>query len=88
MVIHNTHNRYHKREKCWFIRSNTPKETKDDYEMGTYVFFDFQDEWKNKKKENYKFEYNHLEEELPSAIAKPKAKQAVDSEVTPKLVDS
>eukprot|EP01060_Flectonema_neradi_P034568 TRINITY_DN60_c2_g1_i1.p1 TRINITY_DN60_c2_g1~~TRINITY_DN60_c2_g1_i1.p1 ORF type:complete len:278 (+),score=72.88 TRINITY_DN60_c2_g1_i1:99-836(+) len=76
--------RYHKKEKCWFIRSNTPKETKDDYEVGTYVFFDFQEEWKTKRKENYKFEYNHLEEELPSALVKPKPKPTEgQSEVKP-----
>jgi hypothetical protein len=33
--------RYHKKYNTWFQRHEEPKITTDEYEMGTYVYFDF-----------------------------------------------
>ncbi|CAI7833187.1 unnamed protein product [Closterium sp. NIES-53] len=33
--------RYHKKYNTWFQRHEEPKLTTDDYEQGTYVYFDF-----------------------------------------------
>jgi CCR4-NOT transcription complex subunit 3 len=33
--------RYHKKYNTWFQRHEEPKITTDEYEQGTYVYFDF-----------------------------------------------
>ncbi|XP_019162388.1 PREDICTED: general negative regulator of transcription subunit 3-like isoform X2 [Ipomoea nil] len=63
--------RYHRMYNTWFQRHEEPKLTTDDYEQGTYVYFDFHmsnDEhvggWCQRIKTDFKFEYNYLEDEL------------------------
>ncbi|CAH1420127.1 unnamed protein product [Lactuca virosa] len=67
--------RYHKKYNTWFQRHEEPKIATDDYEQGTYVYFDFhmatdtdhhllQQGWCQRIKTEFKFEYNFLEDEL------------------------
>jgi CCR4-NOT transcription complex subunit 3 len=63
--------RYHKKYNTWFQRHEEPKVATDDYEQGTYVYFDFhigndelQHGWCQRIKTEFRFEYNFLEDEL------------------------
>lgn len=63
--------RYHKKYSTWFQRHEEPKVTTDEYEQGTYVYFDFhilhddlQQGWCQRIKTEFTFEYSYLEDEL------------------------
>ncbi|KFK26062.1 hypothetical protein AALP_AA8G198100 [Arabis alpina] len=64
--------RYHRKFNTWFQRHKEPKIATDEYEQGAYVYFDFQtpkDEnqeggWCQRIKNDFAFEYSHLEDEL------------------------
>ncbi|CAH9134783.1 unnamed protein product [Cuscuta epithymum] len=61
--------RYHRKYNTWFQRHEEPNIATDDYEQGTYVYFDFHianDEhgWCQRIKNDFTFEYNHLEDDL------------------------
>ncbi|XP_008796583.2 CCR4-NOT transcription complex subunit 3-like isoform X2 [Phoenix dactylifera] len=63
--------RYHRKYNTWFQRHEEPKLTNDEYERGTYVYFDFhiaddgsQHGWCQRIKTEFTFEYNFLEDEL------------------------
>ncbi|KAL8217097.1 hypothetical protein R6Q57_023934 [Mikania cordata] len=62
--------RYHKKFNTWFQRHEEPKVATDDYEQGTYVYFDFftgnekQQGWCQRIKAEFKFEYSFLEDEV------------------------
>ncbi|KAJ8763185.1 hypothetical protein K2173_025570 [Erythroxylum novogranatense] len=63
--------RYHRKYNTWFQRHEEPKITTDEYEQGTYVYFDFhianddlQHGWCQRIKTDFTFEYNYLEDEL------------------------
>nr|XP_043614135.1 CCR4-NOT transcription complex subunit 3-like [Erigeron canadensis] len=65
--------RYHKKYNTWFQRHEEPKIATDDYEQGTYVYFDFhlddeneeiQNGWCQRIKTEFDFEYQYLEDEL------------------------
>ncbi|KAH7843705.1 hypothetical protein Vadar_019784 [Vaccinium darrowii] len=62
--------RYHRKYNTWFQRHEEPKVTTDEYEQGTYVYFDFhyndemQHGWCQRIKTEFTFEYNYLEDEL------------------------
>ncbi|KAJ6235970.1 ccr4-not transcription complex subunit 3 [Anaeramoeba flamelloides] len=53
--------RFHKNFKTWFRRCEEPKEITSEYERGSYKFFDFNESWQEKKKTDYKLEYQYLE---------------------------
>jgi CCR4-NOT transcription complex subunit 3 len=38
--------------------------TTDDFESGTYVYFDYDSGWTQRIKADFTFEYRHLEDEL------------------------
>ncbi|KAI8473036.1 MAG: not-complex component [Monoraphidium minutum] len=66
--------RYHKHHNAWFQRYAEPSVTNDEYEQGTYVYFDFnimhddlQTGWCYRRKENFTFRYDALEDELAVA---------------------
>lgn len=68
--------RYHKHHNAWFQRYAEPSVTNDEYEQGTYVYFDYnivhddlQTGWCYRRKENFTFRYDALEDELPVAPA-------------------
>lgn len=63
--------RYHRKYNTWFQRHEEPKVTDDEYEKGTYVYFDFhiaddnqQQGWCQRIKTEFTFEYSYLEDEL------------------------
>ncbi|KAL2511428.1 transcription regulator NOT2/NOT3/NOT5 family protein [Abeliophyllum distichum] len=62
--------RYHRKYNTWFQRHEEPKVATDDFEQGTYVYFDFhiandeQHGWCQRIKTEFTFEYNYLEDEL------------------------
>lgn len=63
--------RYHRKYNTWFQRHEEPKVTTDEYEQGTYVYFDFhilhddyQQGWCQRIKTEFTFEYSYLEDEL------------------------
>ncbi|PAV55709.1 hypothetical protein WR25_04094 isoform A [Diploscapter pachys] len=53
--------RFHTKYLTWFQRHEEPKHITDDYEQGTYVYFDFE-KWSQRKKEAFTFEYRYLED--------------------------
>ena len=56
--------RYHKKYLTWFQRHEEPKVTADEYEQGTYVYFDYETGWCQRIKSEFTFEYGYLEDEL------------------------
>lgn len=56
--------RYHKKYMTWFQRHEEPKVTTDDYEQGTYVYFDYETGWTQRIKTDFRFEYSFLEDSL------------------------
>jgi CCR4-NOT transcription complex subunit 3 len=56
--------RFHKLFLTWFQRHEEPKVISSEYEQGTYRFFDFEGSWMQRRKTNFKFEYQYLEDEL------------------------
>ena len=54
--------RYHKKYNTWFQRHEEPTVTTDDYEQGTYVYFDFEAGWCQRIKKDFRFDYLFLED--------------------------
>eukprot|EP01119_Soliformovum_irregulare_P018054 TRINITY_DN5470_c0_g1_i1.p1 TRINITY_DN5470_c0_g1~~TRINITY_DN5470_c0_g1_i1.p1 ORF type:complete len:682 (-),score=199.79 TRINITY_DN5470_c0_g1_i1:45-2090(-) len=54
--------RYHKKYLTWFQRHEEPKEITNDHEQGTYVYFDYEAGWCQRKKAEFTFEYIYLED--------------------------
>ncbi|KAL4239666.1 CCR4-NOT transcription complex [Mactra antiquata] len=53
--------RFHNKYLMWFQRHEEPKTINEDYEQGTYIYFDYE-KWGQRKKEMFKFEYRYLED--------------------------
>uniref|UniRef100_A0A914YXS9 CCR4-NOT transcription complex subunit 3 n=1 Tax=Panagrolaimus superbus TaxID=310955 RepID=A0A914YXS9_9BILA len=53
--------RFHTKYLMWFQRHEEPKIITDDYEQGSYVYFDFE-RWAQRKKDAFMFEYRYLED--------------------------
>eukprot|EP01063_Lacrimia_lanifica_P005193 TRINITY_DN12998_c1_g2_i1.p1 TRINITY_DN12998_c1_g2~~TRINITY_DN12998_c1_g2_i1.p1 ORF type:complete len:630 (+),score=276.27 TRINITY_DN12998_c1_g2_i1:87-1892(+) len=58
--------RFHKRCWTWFQRHQPPTMVEEEYEQGSYVYFDFEDGWTSRLKEEFTFKYCYLEDELAS----------------------
>lgn len=56
--------RFHKKYATWFQRHTEPKIATDDFEEGTYVYFDYESGWCQRIKSEFKFEYAFLEDEV------------------------
>lgn len=64
--------RFHKKYLTWFQRHDEPKRSTDDYEMGTFIYFDYANVvvrgqgtgWCQRIKSEFVFEYRFLEDEL------------------------
>ncbi|KAL4502352.1 hypothetical protein ABPG72_011939 [Tetrahymena utriculariae] len=56
--------RYHKKYMTWFQRLEAPKIQEEEYEQGTYVIFDYEKGWIQRKKVDFNFKYTYLEDEL------------------------
>ncbi len=48
----------------WFQRHEEPAVTTDEYERGTYVYFDYESGWCQRIKSDFTFIYEHLEDSL------------------------
>ncbi|KAE9554151.1 hypothetical protein FO519_002631 [Halicephalobus sp. NKZ332] len=59
--------RFHTKYLMWFQRHEEPKLITDEYEQGSYVYFDFE-RWAQRKKEQFMFEYRYLEDRDLSAL--------------------
>lgn len=58
--------RFHKKFLTWFQRFEEPKTITEEYEQGTYIYFDHEGSWCQRKKSDFVFEYRYLEDiELP-----------------------
>ncbi|MCJ1247632.1 general negative regulator of transcription subunit 5 [Trapelia coarctata] len=56
--------RFHKQYQTWFQRHEEPKNITEEYEQGTYRFFDYESTWMNRRKAEFKFAYKFLEDDL------------------------
>ncbi|RPB02481.1 hypothetical protein L873DRAFT_1672931 [Choiromyces venosus 120613-1] len=56
--------RFHKQYQTWFQRHEEPKTITEEYEQGTYRFFDYESTWMNRRKTDFKFAYKYLEDDL------------------------
>lgn len=57
--------RFHTKYMMWFQRHEEPKRITDEYEEGTYIFFDYE-KWTQRKRDGFTFEYRFLEDkDLP-----------------------
>ncbi|KAL9069963.1 MAG: hypothetical protein Q9157_005979 [Trypethelium eluteriae] len=56
--------RFHKMYQTWFQRHEEPKQITEEYEQGTYRFFDYESTWMNRRKADFKFAYKFLEDDL------------------------
>ncbi|KAI8819838.1 Not1 N-terminal domain, CCR4-Not complex component-domain-containing protein [Fimicolochytrium jonesii] len=54
--------RFHKKYLTWFQRHEEPKQITDEFEMGTYIYFDYEGAWCQRKKADFRFEYRYLED--------------------------
>ncbi|KAI8902158.1 Not1 N-terminal domain, CCR4-Not complex component-domain-containing protein [Globomyces pollinis-pini] len=55
--------RFHKKYSTWFQRLEEPSEVNDSFERGTYVYFDYEKTWTQRKKIDFHFEYKYLEDD-------------------------
>ncbi|BGP25063.1 proteinral negative regulator of transcription subunit 5 [Rhodotorula toruloides] len=59
--------RYHRQYLTWFQRCSAPTTITDTYEVGVYLYFDWEgtslSSWCQRRKTNFRFEYKHLEVE-------------------------
>ncbi|EPZ31958.1 Not CCR4-Not complex component domain-containing protein [Rozella allomycis CSF55] len=54
--------RFHKKYLTWFQRHDEPKLITDEYEQGTYIYFDYEGSWCQRRKSEFTFEYRYLED--------------------------
>jgi len=54
--------RFHTQYLMWFQRYEEPKTITEEYEQGTYIYFDYE-RWGQCKKEQFTFEYRFLEDQ-------------------------
>ncbi|XP_034553018.1 CCR4-NOT transcription complex subunit 3a [Notolabrus celidotus] len=56
--------RFHTKYMMWFQRHEEPKTITDEFEQGTYIYFDYE-KWGQRKKEGFTFEYRFSLYHLP-----------------------
>ncbi|PKS05791.1 hypothetical protein jhhlp_007620 [Lomentospora prolificans] len=56
--------RFHKQYQTWFQRHEEPKSITEEFEQGTYRFFDYESTWMNRRKADFKFTYKFLEDDI------------------------
>lgn len=54
--------RFHKKYLTWFQRHEEPVEVNENYEQGTYIYFDYEKSWCQRKKNDFRFEYKYLDD--------------------------
>ncbi|KAI3651955.1 hypothetical protein MP228_003258 [Amoeboaphelidium protococcarum] len=55
--------RFHKKYFTWFQRHEEPRAITDEYEQGSYIYFDYEGSWCQRKKLDFTFEYRYLEDD-------------------------
>lgn len=55
--------RFHKQYLTWFKRAHQPQAITDDYEQGGYFYFDWENNWCQRKKSDFRFEYRWLSDQ-------------------------
>jgi CCR4-NOT transcription complex subunit 3 len=53
--------RFHTKYMMWFQRHEEPKVINEEFEQGTYIYFDIE-KWSQRKKDGFVFEYRYLED--------------------------
>lgn len=53
--------RFHSKYATWFQRLEEPRYITEEYEQGSYLFFDYDTTWQIRKKCDFTFEYKYLE---------------------------
>ncbi|KAL1861777.1 hypothetical protein VTK73DRAFT_6910 [Phialemonium thermophilum] len=56
--------RFHKQYQTWFQRHEEPKSITEEFEQGTYRYFDYESTWMNRRKADFKFAYKFLEDDI------------------------
>ncbi|KAI2640232.1 Not1 N-terminal domain, CCR4-Not complex component-domain-containing protein [Xylaria nigripes] len=56
--------RFHKQYQTWFQRHEEPKNITEEFEQGTYRFFDYESTWMNRRKADFRFAYRYLEDDI------------------------
>ncbi|CAG5112810.1 Oidioi.mRNA.OKI2018_I69.chr2.g6984.t1.cds [Oikopleura dioica] len=57
--------RFHTKYMMWFQRHEEPKQINEEFEQGTYIYFDYE-RWAQRRKDGFTFEYRYLEDrDLP-----------------------
>ena len=56
--------RFHKKFLTWFQRHEEPLAITEEYEEGAYIYFDYENAWCQRKKVEFRFEYQFLEDEV------------------------
>jgi CCR4-NOT transcription complex subunit 3 len=56
--------RFHKRYQTWFQRLDEPRLATQEKELGTYIYFDYETGWCQRKRTEFTFEFAYLEDEL------------------------
>ncbi|CAD7961540.1 unnamed protein product [Amoebophrya sp. A120] len=54
--------RYHKLYNLWFQRESEPRECNSEFEKGDYRYFDHEKAWRQRLKQDFRFDYIYLEE--------------------------
>jgi CCR4-NOT transcription complex subunit 3 len=57
--------RFHKSFGTWFKRMKQPNQITETYETGDVWMFDARGDFKIAERQNFTFEFQHLEEEMP-----------------------
>ncbi|KLO16367.1 hypothetical protein SCHPADRAFT_901601 [Schizopora paradoxa] len=55
--------RFHVKYLTWFQRHSEPQAITEEYEQGVYVYFDWEGQWCQRKKADFRFEYRYLSED-------------------------
>nr|CCA18099.1 Subunit of the CCR4NOT complex putative [Albugo laibachii Nc14] len=55
---------YHKKYRTWFKRHEEPQVAQEDFEQGSFIYFDYESGWCQRMKTDFTFEYSFLEDEL------------------------
>lgn len=55
--------RFHLQHLLWFQRHEEPSVTTAEYEQGSYVYFEYEYDWCQRIKNDFTFEYVHLEDD-------------------------
>jgi CCR4-NOT transcription complex subunit 3 len=56
--------KYHKKYLTWFKHTEGELEKTETYEQGTYAYFDYEKDWTQRVKNDFKFDYAFREDSI------------------------